>query len=191
MTDLIREALDLQKKLDEDGWPNYFVGGLAVQIWGQPRLTTDLDLTLFTGLIEEDAQVSRLLELFRSRFTTSEEAADFSRRSRMLLLSTDSGTDIDMMLNGIAELNEDYQRSSIQAFTPDISLRVCSAETLICMKTIAGRGQDMVDIENTVIKQSDLDWAYIDDYLAAALEHQDISHSIEALRRIRTQYYRK
>lgn len=191
MRDLFREALELQNTLEREGWELYFVGGLAVQIWGQPRLTTDLDLTIFTGLVNESEQVERLLSLFESRFPTREAAADFSRTARILLLKTASGIEIDMMLGGIADLNSDFERSSIQQFTPDVSLRICSAESLICTKTIAGRGQDLVDIENVIIKQSDLDWDYINTYLAEALEHKDISESIEKVTALKDKYYRR
>ncbi len=191
MTDLFREAHDLQRRLDEEGWPNFFVGGLAVQIWGQPRLTNDLDLTLFTDLVDEAEQVDQLLKIFVTRFKTPQAAKEFSQASRMLLLSTKSGTDIDMMFGGIADLNADYERSSIQKFTPEISLRVCSAETLICMKTVAGRGQDLVDVENVVVKQSNLDWSYIDEYLRNANEYEDLSENIAWLGQIRSSYSKR
>ena len=32
------------------GWRFCFIGGLAVQKWSEPRVTDDVDLTLFTGL---------------------------------------------------------------------------------------------------------------------------------------------
>lgn len=188
MTDLFREAQDLQRRLDGEGWPNFFVGGLAVQIWGQPRLTNDLDLTLFTDLVDESEQVDRLLTIFKSRFKTPQAAKEFSRTSRMLLLSTESGTDIDMMFGGLADINMDYERSSVQPFTPEISLRVCSAETLVCMKTVAFRGQDLVDVENVLVKQRQLDWAYIDEYLRNANEYTDLSENIAWLGRIRSRY---
>lgn len=188
MTDLFREAQDLQRQLDDEGWPNFFVGGLAVQIWGQPRLTNDLDLTIFTGLVDETEQVERLLTLFTARFKTPQAAMEFSRTSRMLLLSTENGTDIDMMFGGIADINTDYERSSIQSFTPEISLRVCSAETLICMKTIAFRGQDQVDVENVIVKQRHLDWDYIDEYLKNASQYKDLSENISWLSRTRSKY---
>lgn len=53
MIDLFTEARSLQKILESDGWDFFFVGGIAVQVWGQPRLTTDIGLTVFTGLRDE------------------------------------------------------------------------------------------------------------------------------------------
>jgi hypothetical protein len=38
------------------------IGGLAVQRWGDPRQTRDVDLTLLTGLGGEEAFVDPILE---------------------------------------------------------------------------------------------------------------------------------
>ena len=56
MTDLFAEAARLQSILEKEGRDFYFVGGIALQIWGEPRLTTDIDLTVFTNLIDETEQ---------------------------------------------------------------------------------------------------------------------------------------
>ena len=54
MRDLLRVARDLQDYFEENGWPFCFIGGLAVQNWGQPRLTQDVDACLFSGVGEEE-----------------------------------------------------------------------------------------------------------------------------------------
>ena len=48
MIDLFREALGVQEFLVERRWPFCFIGGVALQHWGEPRATRDLDLTVFT-----------------------------------------------------------------------------------------------------------------------------------------------
>lgn len=50
MRDLVRAAAQVQKFLDQQRWRYCFIGGIAVQKWGQVRLTQDIDLTIFTGL---------------------------------------------------------------------------------------------------------------------------------------------
>jgi hypothetical protein len=46
------------------------------------------------------------------------------------------------------------------------SIRICSAEDLIIHKAVAGRPQDMIDIEGIIIRQSKkLDIKYIRKYL--------------------------
>lgn len=46
MNALIRAAADLQSVCEQHGWKFCFIGGLAVQRWGEPRETIDVDLTL-------------------------------------------------------------------------------------------------------------------------------------------------
>jgi hypothetical protein len=49
MNALIRAAADLQAVCERARWQFCFIGGLAVQRWGEPRETVDVDLTLSTG----------------------------------------------------------------------------------------------------------------------------------------------
>ena len=55
MNAIFAAALDLQSFCDKHGWRCCFIGGLAVQRWGEPRMTRDADLTLLTGFGSEDA----------------------------------------------------------------------------------------------------------------------------------------
>jgi hypothetical protein len=47
--ELIRAASDLQALCEAEGFRFCFIGGLAVQRWGEPRETVDVDMTLLTG----------------------------------------------------------------------------------------------------------------------------------------------
>ena len=42
-------------------WTYCVIGGLAVQRWGEPRLTRDADLTLLTGFGDEEGFADALL----------------------------------------------------------------------------------------------------------------------------------
>ena len=161
-----------------------------MQIWGQPRLTTDIDCTIFTNLINEDDQIRDLLRKFKSRFSDEQTALDHARTQRVLLLESRLGTGIDVLLSGLADISEELARSSYQQFTQDISLRICSADSLIAFKTVAGRLQDYADIETVLIKQQKLDWGYIDRWLANAIEYQDLGENISMLGRMKKEFYK-
>ena len=49
MIDLFQVALELQAFLLSRTWRFCFIGGLALQRWGEPRVTQDVDCTLLTG----------------------------------------------------------------------------------------------------------------------------------------------
>lgn len=188
MTNLFAEAARLQSLLEEEERDFYFVGGIALQVWGEPRLTTDIDLTIFTNLVNETEQIEHFASLFRTRKEAEPDPIEFARVNRVLLLETESTTGIDLMLSGLADMSDELSRSSYQQFTPDISLKVCSADTLIAYKTVAGRLKDLADIESVVTKQRSLDWDYIFAYLDIASEYKDISASLNTLRFLRDKY---
>jgi len=190
MISLIEESADLQQLFESEGKDFFFVGGLALQIWGQPRLTTDIDCTIFTNLKNEDHQIRDLLRKFKSRFSDEQTALDHARRQRVLLLESRYGTGIDILLSGLADVSEELARSSYQQFTQEISLRICSADSLIVFKTVAGRLQDYADIETVLIKQQKLDWGYINRSLANASEYQDLGENISMLNRMKKEFYR-
>ena len=54
MTGLFEAARQLQAFCDRQGWRSCFIGGIAVQRWGEPRVTRDVDLTLLTGFGGEE-----------------------------------------------------------------------------------------------------------------------------------------
>lgn len=56
------------------GWRFSLIGGIALQRWGEPRQTVDVDLTLLTGFGGEGPFIDTLLEHFEPRLT---DARDF------------------------------------------------------------------------------------------------------------------
>ena len=68
----------------------------------------------------------------------------------------------------------------------DVSLRTCSAEDLVVLKAFAGRGQDWVDVERIIVRQTGkLDWNYIREQLqplAELKEAPEILNQLEARR---------
>jgi hypothetical protein len=156
MTRLIQIAVDLQRFLDMKKWPNCVIGGIAVQRWGEPRLTEDVDLTLLTGFGEEEPYVDALLARYQPRVPSPRE---FALEYRVVLVKTDDGVGIDIALGGLPfEINA-VSRASDFDFASGERVRTCSAEDLLVMKAVAGREQDWLDIKGVLARQRDkLDW---------------------------------
>ncbi len=57
----LRRRARYQEFCRGEGWRFCFIGRIAVQRWGEPRLTQDVDLTLLTGFGEEGPVLDRLL----------------------------------------------------------------------------------------------------------------------------------
>lgn len=149
-------------------WRFCVVGGLAVQRWGEPRLTQDADLTLLTGLGDEDRFANEFLKHFRGRISN---AADFAATNRVLLLYATNGTSVDISFGTLAFEFDMMDRTTSFHFADGIVLPTCSAEDLFVMKAFAGRPKDWHDAESVVIRQRGrLDKAYIMRHLSQLSE---------------------
>ncbi len=98
MKDLIDQAAELDKLARQSGWRYCFIGGIAVQAWGEPRLTKDMDICLFTGFGQEEGFIKALLSRFESRLP---EAFEFALKNRVLLLRNHQGTGMNIALAGL------------------------------------------------------------------------------------------
>lgn len=182
MIPLINTAQEIQTFIQTQGWQFCFIGGLALQRWGQPRLTQDVDLTLLAGFGFEESFIKPLLQNFTARRV---DAETFALQNRVVLLQTADGIGIDISLGALPFEESAINRASFYEYVPNISLFTCSAEDLIIMKAFADRLQDWADIEGIIIKQKDLDWDYINEQLTPLVELKyapEILTKLESLR---------
>jgi hypothetical protein len=176
---VIHAAADLQAVCEGEGWRFCFIGGLAVQRWGEPRETVDVDLTLLTGFDREDRFIAPLIARFEPRI---DAAADFARVNRVLLLRAQSGVGLDIALGGLPFEEALVDRSSHFSFPPGHSLRTCSAEDLVVLKAFADRPKDWVDVDGIILRQSGrLDWVYVRAQLAPLAELKDAPEILDRL----------
>ncbi|HLK22647.1 MAG TPA: hypothetical protein VKT81_27060 [Bryobacteraceae bacterium] len=183
MIDLFETARQLQLFCDQHGWQSCFIGGIAVQRWGEPRVTRDVDLTLLAGFGSEDRFIVPLLAAFPARI---EEALEFARRNRVLLLQTKSGVGLGVSLGALPFEESMIQRASTFSFGPGLEIRTCSAENLIVLKLFASRPLDVRDAEGVVARHGgEIDWAYIEQQLQPLAELKGEPAILDHLRRLR------
>jgi Nucleotidyltransferase of unknown function (DUF6036) len=187
MIQLIETALEIQDFLESNSWKFCFIGGLALQRWGEERVTKDVDITLLTGFGFEDDFILKLAGKFRPRLENAEE---FARRNRVLLLQN-GNIGIDIALGALPFEEKATDRATYHNYTPNISLKTCSAEDLIVSKAFADRTRDWADIESVVQKQLTLDWDYILEQLTPLVELKYAPEILDKLRLTKTKYYQK
>jgi hypothetical protein len=186
LIEVIKAAAALQELCQSEGWRFCFIGGLAVQRWGEARETVDVDLTLMTGFGGEDAFIETLLQHYEGRIP---DAPEFARARRVLLLKSSSGVGLDVALAGLPFEELVVQRSSLFRFPTSISLRTCSAEDLIVLKAFASRGKDWVDVEHVIVRQAGkLDWDYVWEQLAPLAELKGAPEILEQLEQRRIEF---
>lgn len=159
MKTLFQVAAELQTFFEKENWRFCFIGGIALQRWGEPRLTVDVDVTLLTGLGKEGEFIRSLLGAYQSRIPA---AAAFAEEHRVLLLKSASGVALDIALAALPFEEEACGRATKFEFLPGLSLLTCSAEDLLIMKAFANRPKDWSDLGSVLVKQQGkVDKAYI------------------------------
>ena len=178
MTELYTTALEVQRLCESRGWSFCIIGGVAVQRWGEPRLTRDVDLTLLTGFGGEEKFIEQWLRDYQFRPPGSMKMA---LTSRVLLLVNRRGTPVDVALGGIDFEQRSIQRSSLWKI-PAGALRTCSAEDLLVHKCFAGRESDWVDVDGILSRQfGKLDFDLVRRELKPLLALQEQPDKLERL----------
>lgn len=186
MIELFREARALQQFLEQRGWAYCFIGGVALQHWGEPRVTRDLDVTVFTGFGGGAAVVDALLAVYPAR---RPDARDFALRHRVLLLSTPAGIPVDVALGALSFEADMIARATDVEFEPGVALRICSAEDLLVLKAFADRLQDRADVASMARRRGRrLDWDAIVSRLTPLAETKGDPGILEGVQALRQQF---
>lgn len=179
----IDAAIAAQQFCEQQRFAFAFIGGVAVQQWGEPRVTQDIDLTLYCGFGNEEPVIRAFLERFEPRVP---DAAAFAEVHRVLLLNTVDGIPVDVALGGFPFEEQMTRRARKHEYLPGVFLRVCSAEDLVVMKTFAGRPRDWVDVERILVRQKGkLDWELVRRELKPLAELKEAPEILEHLERLR------
>ena len=179
---VLAAAGEVQRFCQSQGWRFCFIGGVALQRWGEPRLTQDVDLTLLTGFGNEEQFVDSLLKEFSPR---RPDARDFALSRRVLLIQTGKGIGVDAALGALPFEERTVQRASVWAWTTDENLVICSAEDLVVHKVFAGRDLDWGDVERVLTRQhGKLDLKQIRMELKPLLELKGAPESLDKLERM-------
>jgi len=165
-------------------WEFCIIGGLAVQRWGEPRTTLDVDITLLTGWGEEEGYVTAILTRFDSRIP---DAHAFALSRRVLLIRASNGKDVDIALGALPFEAGMVRHAARVEFAPGLVLPCCTAEDLFILKTFAARQRDWLDAESIAIRQARLDKQYILDQLAVLCELKETPDLLERARRLLTE----
>jgi predicted nucleotidyltransferase len=141
------------------GIPYMLIGGQAVLLYGDPRLTKDVDVTLGIGP-ERLNDVLCLVEDLGWKVLV-EDPRSFVEQT-MVLPCGDPGTEIrvDLIFSTSRYEQQAIGRARLVAVGP-AQVRFASVEDLIIHKMVAGRARDLEDVRSLLIRNSDADVQYI------------------------------
>jgi hypothetical protein len=180
MLPIYEAAWEMHQYLTRKRIPYVIIGGIAVQKWGRPRLTKDVDLTIAVPIEETEKIIEHIESKFKSRVPNLKE---FARQTRVVLIYASNGREVDvsLALPGYEDLL--MQRAQSFKLAPRKIVRVCSPEDLIIHKAVAGRPQDLSDLQGVIFRQAtSLDLDYIRYWLkefSLLLESDEVIHRFE------------
>jgi hypothetical protein len=159
VTGLERSLKQVSAFFEQERIPYMVIGGIANLIWGRPRLTQDLDVTI---LCQED-KIPELIQKLKNEFRILvEEPISFIRQTSVLPVATKEGVRVDLIF---ARLPYE-ERALARARTEKLGnqqLKVCTAEDLVVHKIISERPRDLEDVQHIISRQRDnLDRGYLD-----------------------------
>jgi len=161
----------IARGLDQRGLAYMVIGGQAVLLYGEPRLTRDIDITLAAGVERLPEILEMVRELEWQVLVTS--PAEFVRETMVLpCLEPASGIRIDLIFSF-----SPYERQAMERVRRvkmgSAYVRFASPEDVIIHKVIAGRPRDLEDARTILIKNPDVDRRYIRDWLKRFEESLD------------------
>ncbi len=145
MATLLQELLAITNDFEKNEIEYAVCGGLAMAIHGFARATLDIDVLIRAESLEKAYRVAaeRGYDIKGLDMSFKERAVEIRRVSKI----DDDGEVLSLDLLLVTSQVEDVWESIEQVILSENRLFVVSKEGLIKMKTLAGRPQDLADIE--------------------------------------------
>lgn len=144
--------------------PYMIIGGQAVLLYGEPRLTKDIDVTIGLGT----DGLAEILKACKELGLTSlvPDIPGFVRETMVLpMLDKQYSIRIDFIFS-----SSGYERMAIQnaknVLLDGTEVRFASIEDVIIHKIFAHRPKDLEDIRNIMFKNASIDFDYVERWLA-------------------------
>jgi hypothetical protein len=183
METLTQSIQHLQKRLHGADIPSIVIGGVAVAIWGEPRLTRDVDLKILLG--RDDAE--RLLTVLAPNYSPLlPDPLRALREQAMLFIQDAAGTRLDLLLADTPYDVQAIRRARVTEVEPNAPIAVCSPEDLVIYKLISTRVRDHEDAASVIRRQAEsLDDDYVLHWLRQFEKALDDSTLVAEYERLR------
>ena len=148
--------------LDGAGIPYMIIGGQAVLLYGEPRLTKDIDITIGAG----PDRLPEVLNLVRGLDLKPLVDPEVFTRQTMVLPCADreTGIRVDLILS-ITPYEQQAMGRVRRVKIGKAEVRFASLEDLVIHKVVAGRPRDLEDIKGALLKNPGVDVGYLKRWL--------------------------
>ncbi|MGQ9647344.1 MAG: nucleotidyl transferase AbiEii/AbiGii toxin family protein [Thermodesulfobacteriota bacterium] len=143
------------RELKKTSVPYMVIGGQAVLLYGEPRLTRDIDITLGVG-VEGLNKVREIVRRAGLKILVKKDREFVEKNMVLPTLDRKSGIRVDFIFSFSL-----YEKQAIER-GKDIQLgrttvRFASLEDLVIHKVIAGRARDLEDVKSVLLKNPKFD----------------------------------
>jgi hypothetical protein len=154
----------IASSLDKGQIPYMVIGGQAVLLYGEPRLTKDIDITLGVG-VDHLGEMKEIVDRLSLKYLT-DRVDDFVKETMVLpVIDRKSGIRIDFIFS-----HSPYERQAIErarsVFFGRTEVKFAALEDVVIHKMIAERPRDIEDVESILLKNPGYDSHYIKKWLA-------------------------
>lgn len=145
MATLFDELTNLVKSFDEHDIKSAVCGGLAMAIHGFAQATLDIEILILSESLEKALEIaaSKGFDIKGLDISFKEKAVEVRRVSKI----DDEGEVLSLDLLLVTPQVRDVWESKIEMTLDGKDYSIVSRKGLIKMKTLAGKPQDLVDIE--------------------------------------------
>jgi len=146
-------------ELDRLHMPYIVIGGQALLLYGEPRLTRDIDITLGVDVNELEKVKSVALRVGLKILVENYE--EFVKKTMVLpVINEKSGIRVDFIFSFSPYERQAIERANIVKLDKTL-VKFASLEDVVIHKVIAGRAIDIEDIKSILLKNPQYDSKYI------------------------------
>ena len=146
-------------KLNEKNIPYIIIGGQAVLLYGEPRLTRDIDITLGFGA-DKYKEIIDIVKQLNFKVLVDDPSSFISQFMVLPVIDENSGIKIDFIFSFSVYEKKAIDRAN-KINIDGIEVNFSSLEDVLVHKIIAGRPRDIEDIRNILLKNKKIDKEYV------------------------------
>ncbi|MBS4029426.1 MAG: nucleotidyl transferase AbiEii/AbiGii toxin family protein [Ignavibacteriales bacterium] len=159
---LQKELVKVVRALHRANIPYIIIGGRAVLLYGEPRFTKDIDITL--GV--DSSQFPIIKTLAEKLLLRSKVDEAFVKETNVFpTIDTESGIGVDFIFSFTPYERAAIERANI-VLVEDIPVRYAAVEDVIIHKIFAGRPRDIQDVEGIILRTPIFDKKFIEETLS-------------------------
>lgn len=142
----------ISRELKKTSLPYMVIGGQAVLLYGEPRLTRDIDIALGIGVDGLD-RVKKIIQNAGLKILVKNERSFVEKTMVLPTLDEMSGIRVDFIFSFSPYKKQAIERGKDIKFGKTL-IRFASLEDVVIHKVIAGRPRDIKDVKTILLKNT-------------------------------------